>query len=437
MMKPGSDRPQFNRRGFLRRAALGCGALAGSYIIPSTALGRSGAVAPSERIIVGGIGIGGRGSGDLAAMLGESDVQVVAVCDVSRARREAVKNMVDGKYGHKDCAVYRDLRDLLAERTDVEAMLIATGDRWHATASIMAMKAGKDVFCEKPCTMNIAEGQALVATARRYGRIFQGGMQRLSEANFVFAAELVRTGRLGKVHAVLAHTLPWRMRTDYLPAEPEPPKDEFDWDLWLGPCPWRPYNKGYLGGCGAWLDYYDFGTGVAGWGSHTIAQCQQALGLAETSPVTYEYCKSSDAEGQVSHFLNGVKLIMTMKGWHGSCGVRYEGSEGWVSVADGYERPEVSTASLLANFRKVVDEYQSRTGWRLHHVRDFLDSVRSRRRCVANEVVAHRTMSTNHAINAAMLLARDVKLDVEKEEFINDPEANRLRARASRSPWRL
>ena len=429
--------PSLTRRGFLKKtAAISC-ALSAPQIIPAPALGRSGTVAPNDRIIVGGIGIGGRGGGDLSAMLGESDVQFVAVCDVKKARREAVKNQVDAKYGHRDCATYRDMRDLLARHTDIDAMLIATGDRWHTTASIMAMKAGMDVFSEKPCSMSIAEGQALVNVARRYARVFQGGMQRLSEANFVFADELVRTGRLGEVRAVYAHTLPWRMRTDYLPAEPQPPKEELDWDLWLGPSSWRPYNKGYLGGCGAWLDYYDFGTGVAGWGSHTIAQCQRALGLAETSPVEYQYPVNGDFEGQVSLFANGAKLIMSMKGWHGSCGVRYQGSEGWVSVADAYGRPEVSSASLLSDYQKLVRDYQARTGWRLHHIRDFLDSVRSRRPCVANEVVAHRTMTTNHAINIAMLLKRNVRWDPGKEQFINDPEANRMRSRAMRSPWRL
>ena len=144
--------------------------------------------------------------------------------------------------------MYRDMREFLATRTDIDALLIATGDRWHAMAAIMAMRAGKDVYSEKPSSMTIAEGQAVVATAQRYGRVYQTGTQRLSEDNFTFANELLRTGRLGQVHTVRAHIAPWdaaEMKYDWLPAEPEPPKDEVDWDQWLGPCPWRPYNSAY------------------------------------------------------------------------------------------------------------------------------------------------------------------------------------------------
>jgi len=160
------------------------------HYIPASALGRDGAAAPSERIVMAGIGLGGRGSYDLGYMLTESDVQWVAVCDVVKSRREAAKNVVDSKYGNKDCAAYSDLRQLLAERTDVDAVLIATGDRWHALASVLAMRAGKDVYCEKPACLTMAQGQAVVETARRYNRVYQTGAQRLSEAPHVFAIEM-------------------------------------------------------------------------------------------------------------------------------------------------------------------------------------------------------------------------------------------------------
>ena len=248
--------------------------------VPASALGKGGTVAPSERIIVGGIGLGGRGTGDLSAMIAEPDVQFVAVCDVRKSRREAIKSMVDGKYGTKDCATYGDIRQFLAERTDVDAVLIATGDRWHAPASIMAMRAGKDVFCEKPSCFTMAQGRMVVETARNYGRVYQTGTQRLSEANHVFAIEMARTGRLGKIHTAYAD-IRWRdgMRRDWLPAEPEPPKDELDWDAWLGPCPWRPYNRGYVNG-GGWYHFYDFATDVAMWGAHTVAQVLPGLDMS-------------------------------------------------------------------------------------------------------------------------------------------------------------
>ena len=341
------------RRKFLKRTALACGAVALPQIVPSSALGLDGATPPSERLVMGGIGIGGRGGYDLPIFLEFPQVQFVAVCEVQKDRRDAAKRKVDNRYGNTSCAAYRDLRDLLVERTDLDAVLIATGDRWHTPASILAMEAGKDVFCEKPCTMTVAQGQALVETARRQGRIFQAGMQRLSEANFVFCDELARSGRLGQLQTVRAHILPWKMSTERLPAQPEPDRDTLDWDLWLGPAPWRPYNAGYLGGCGAWLDYYDFGTGVAGWGSHTICQCQSALGLKQTSAVEYEYSNNTNAEGYVAHYANGVKLVLSATGWRGSCGVRYEGTEGWASVADGYQKPDVSVARSARGFRQA------------------------------------------------------------------------------------
>jgi predicted dehydrogenase len=409
-------------------------------------LGRGGAVAPSERIVMGGIGIGGRGGYDLGILLQEPEVQFVAVCDVRKARRDAVKQQVDKAYGNGDCATYRNLREFIAQRTDLDAVLIATGDRWHTPASIMAMKAGLDVFCEKPSSMSIAEGQELVAVARRYGRIFQSGMQRLSEANFVFADQLARTGRLGKLHTVYAHQLPFQMKTDWLPAEPEPAPEELDWNLWLGPSPWRPYNAAYLRGCGAWLDYYDFGTGVAAWGSHTICQCQSGIDALTTSAVAYEYPGKDDADGLVCRFANGIKLVLNAEGWpkpgvkgmwRGSCGVRYEGSEGWVAIADNYARPEVSSPALLQDYDKLVRDYREQSGRPLQHIKDFLQGVRSRRACVANETVMHRTMSTNHVANICMLLKRNVRWDPVKEEFPGDPEANRMRSRALREPWQV
>jgi predicted dehydrogenase len=444
MKTPSLRRPLTRRRFLAGTAGAGAVAAVGPLIVPASVLGRGGAVAPSERIVMGGIGIGNRGAYDLNLLLQEAGVQFVAVCDVRRVRREAVKQLVDQAYGNRDCATSRDLRDFLARRTDLDAVLIATGDRWHTPASILAMKAGLDVFCEKPSSMSVAEGQALVATARRYGRIFQSGMQRLSEGNFVFADELARSGRLGRVHTAYAHQLPFQMRTDWLPAQPEPDPEECDWNLWLGPAPWRPYNAAYLRACGAWLDYYDFGTGVAGWGSHTICQCQAALGTETTSAVEYVYPRNDDANGLECRFAGGARLVLDAQGWpkpgvpgrwRGSCGVRYEGTEGWVAVADGYARPDTSSPALSQEYDAVLREYQGRTGRQLHHLRDFLDSVRTRRPGVANEVVMHRTMSTNHLANIAMLLKRDLRWDPVQEEAPGDAEANRLRSRAHREPW--
>jgi len=428
-----------SRRQFLRRAAAAGGLAAAPFIIPASARGQDGAVAPSERIVLGGIGIGGRGSGDLNWMMGEKDVQFVAVCDAKKSQREKVKKMVDGRYGNSDCATYRDIREFLAEREDVDAVLIATGDRWHALASVMAMRAGKDVYSEKPSCMTIAEGRAVVETARRYGRIYQTGTQRLSEAKFTVANELLRTGRLGKVHTVRAHIAPWdaaEMNYDWRPAEPEPSRDEVDWDQWLGPCPWRPFNAAYVRG--GWRGYYDFHTSCIGeWGAHTFAQCQVAIGAGDTSAIEYQYVNNPTGDGMVTKFANGIKMILSRGNtwWRGSCGVRYEGTEGWVAVADGYAKPEVSSPALLADSQKLVEDYTARTRHPMSHVRDLFDCVKSRRQTVANPEVMYRSMTTVHAANICMWLKRDLKYDPVKEEFVDDAEANRLRSRAMREPW--
>ena len=384
---------QLTRRQFLTRGTMAAGAVAVPWLIPASALGRGGAVAPSERIVMAGIGLGGRGSYDMGVMLAERDVQWVAVCDVVKGQREAAKNSVDAKYGNQDCAAYGDMRQLLAERTDVDAVLIATGDRWHALASVWAMQAGKDVFCEKPSCLTMAEGQLVVETARRYGRVFQTGAQRLSEAPHVFAIEMARSGRLGPIHTAYADCR-WidGLRRDWLPAEPEPPKDELDWDVFLGPCPWRPFNRGYL--AAGWYHFHDLATDVAMWGAHTVAQVLAGLDMANVSSIEFEY--AGPQATMVTRLSNGVKLVLfrgePCEYWHGSCGERFDGSEGWAAAADGYARTDVSSPALLREYKKVLAEYTARTQRPMNHIRDFLDCVRSRRSPVANPEVMYRSM---------------------------------------------
>ncbi len=430
------------RRQFLARGAMATGVVALPDVVPAAALGRDGAVAPSERIVMGGIGLGGRGSYDLTWMMTERQVQWVAVCDALKSRRDAAKNVVDGKQGNKDCAVYGDLRQFLAERTDVDAVLIATGDRWHALASVLAMRAGKDVYCEKPACLTMAQGRMVVQTARRYARVYQTGAQRLSEPPHVFAIEMARAGRLGPIHTVYADCR-WRdgLRHDWLPAEPEPSKDQLDWDLWLGPCPWRPYNSGYVNG-GGWYHFHDFATDVAMWGAHTVAQALAGLDMTQVSTIEFEYA-GPDAT-MVTRLSNGVKLVLfrvagsvwdPCQYWHGACGERFDGPEGWAATADGYSRTEVSSPSLLRDYRKVLDDYTARTQRPLNHARDFFDCVRSRRLTVANPAVMYRSMCICLAADICEQLKRNLKFDLLTAEFPGDPEANRLRARAMRPPY--
>ena len=226
---------RMTRRRFLSAAAQASAVFAVPVFVPGRVLGLDGGVAASERITLAGLGIGGRGGYVLGCMMDEPVVQFVAIADPQKARREAVKVKAEAKYG-PGVAMYRDFREMLP-REDIDAVLIATGDRWHTLASINVAKSGKDIYCEKPCSMTIAESQALADTMRRYGRIYTAGTQRRSVANFLFAAELCHTGKLGKLTTVHANTLHPAVSHDWLPAEPEPSLDECDWDLWLGPTP--------------------------------------------------------------------------------------------------------------------------------------------------------------------------------------------------------
>jgi predicted dehydrogenase len=432
------------RRRFLTQGIMAASAVSLPYYVPASALGRSGTVAPSERIVMGGIGMGGRGASDLGWMLNEPDVQWVAVCDVRKGQRDAARNTVNAKYGNKDCAAYIDMRELLAERADVDAVLIATGDRWHALASILAMRAGKDVYCEKPACLTMTQAQHVVETAQRYGRVYQTGAQRLSEANHVFAIEMARSGRLGKIHTAYAD-IRWRdgFRHDWLPAQPEPPRSDVDWDIWLGPSPSRPYNSGYVNGAG-WYHFYDFATNVAMWGAHTVTQALAGLDMTDVHSIELEY--AGQEKTMVTRLSNGVKLVLyrvsgsvwePCEYWHGACGERFDGPEGWAAAADGYAGPDVSSPALLREFRKVLAEYTGRTQRPMNHARDFLDCVRSRRLTVANPEVMARSMNICLAVDICEELKRNLTLDLDKAEFINDPEANRMRSRAMRAPFTI
>ncbi len=425
-----NSRRTHSRRHFLKRATLAAStAVAMPAFIPARALGRDGAIAPSERIVLGAIGIGNRGAYVLECFVHEPGVQFVAICDVKAARRLAVKKKADEQYGNNDCAMYRDLRELLA-RSDIDAVLIATGPNWHAAAATLAAEAGKDVYCEKPCTKNIAESLALAQTFRRTGRVFQAGTQRRSLPNFAFAAELAQRGKLGRLQTLYAHPGGLDPKTSgWLPAEPEPARDEVDWDLFLGPAAWRPFNKKLL-------DAFNFekGGGLVGggcleWGSHCVDLCQWANQTDNTAPVEYW------PEGKDMHarYANGVKLVLRNEGWLqlGSCPVRYEGAAGWVETGDNGEVVAEPT-TLVAGPRPRIAGYPAN-----FHVRDFLNCVRTRGLTRANAEVACWSHITCHAVNISLFLGRRVKYDPVKNEFIGDEEANRLRSEALRAPWRV
>jgi predicted dehydrogenase len=422
---------RFDRRRFLRTAVQAGAAVALPHVVPGSVLGKDGTVAPSERIVMGGIGIGRRGTYDLTCFLPQADVQFVAVCDVKEARRVAIKQMADQKYGNRDCATYRDLRELLA-REDIDAVLIATGPNWHAAASALAARAGKDVYCEKPCTKNIAQSLALADLFRRGGLVFQAGTQRRNLPHFAFACELARTGKLGKLHTVYAHPMGLSAKTSgWLPAEPEPPREQVDWDLYLGPAAWRPFNKKLLDGFNFEKGGGMVGGGVLEWGSHCVDLCQWANNADDTAAVEYHPPEGKRLEAR---YANGVKLVMREDEWLplGSCPVRFEGDEGWIETGDS-GKMVLSSPALLAG-RKVAEigGYPA-----TFHVRDFLDCVKTRRQPLANAEVACHSHITCHAANVAIYLGRTVQYDPQTHTFVNDDQANRLLSEALRSPWRI
>jgi hypothetical protein len=426
-----------NRREFLKRTALAAAGLALPTIVPAGAVGRGGAVAPSERIVFGAIGVGPRGQYDLSAMLPEKDVQFVAVCDVQRNRREQVKQMADARYGNKDCAVYRDFRELLA-RPDIDAVLIATGDHWHALASLLAAKAGKDVYSEKPCGLTIGEIQDLADGIHRYGRVYQAGTQRRSVNNFQYAVHLAQSGKLGRLRTLHASVYVPQKNYNWLPGEPEPPREECDWDLWLGPAPWRPYNHQYV--AGGWRGHHDFEAAgnFPDWGAHTVDLCQWANQADDTMPMEYEATPNSI----VATYANGVKLICDFlptafgdrapqyRTSTGTCPVRFEGDEGWIETGDNEE------IVLSPNLAKSLHREFAGTGLSsVGHGRNFFDCVKSRGRPVCNQDIMRHSHIACFAAQLSWQLGRKLRLDPAKEEFIGDDEANRMRRRATREPW--
>ncbi|REJ88892.1 MAG: gfo/Idh/MocA family oxidoreductase [Planctomycetota bacterium] len=421
------------RRGFLKTTAAASAVFAVPTVIPARALGRDGFVAPSEKIHVGGIGIRGRGSVVLREMFKQPDMRFVAVCDVRADQRASIKEWVDRENGDTKCDTYRDFRELL-ERSDIDAVLIATGDRWHGPASILAAEAGKDVYSEKPCAITIELSQTLADTMKRTGRVFQAGTQRRTVSNFVHAVKVAREGQLGEITKLHASIYRLEDRHDWLPAQPEPDKDEIDWDMWLGPAPWRPYNRAYVDG--HWRGFHDFDSGakLLDWGAHTLDLCQWANDADETLPIEYEpQLDVPDDNVIVARYANGVETVLRRSGWLGlgSCPVRFEGEEGWIETGDT-GRTVTSIDSVRAGIPVPPDEIGTTPTF---HVRDFFDCVKSRAKTAANADVCRKSHIACHAAAIAWLLKRKLKMDPETEMFIDDDEANRMRGRASREPW--
>lgn len=447
-----------SRRRFLRRAAgVGVAAAAAPYVVPASALGAEGKVAPSNRITMGIIGTGNQGFNDLGGLLGDERVQMVAVCDVNREGpgywdgtvrgREPARRLVDGHYAdrrrsgrYKGCQAYVDFRELIG-RDDVDAVEVCVPDHWHAILAIAAARAGKDIYCQKPLSLTIAEGREMCNAVARYGVVFQTGSQQRSDGNFRRACELVRNGRIGKLHTVKCG-LPGG-RPDYGRTgdrkTPEPVPDGFDYDLWLGPAPDAPYAPARCHVNFRWI--YDYSGGqVTDWGGHHPDCAQWGMGTERTGPIEIRAAQGVFPPDPLWNtateyyfealYKSGVKLIISnrLRG-----GVTWEGTEGQVWANRGSHD---ATPKSILDSQIGPDEihlYQSD-----NHFRNFIDCVISRKEPIAPAEVAHRSISICHLGNIAMRLGIDgFKWDPDKEQIPDNPEAARMLGRAYRGPWRL
>ena len=427
-------RRQVTRREFCRRVTAACAA---PYAITSTALGAAGAVPASDRITVGFIGLGGQGIGrNLNMFLPQPDAQAVALCDVDSRRIDAGLKTARRRYGESfTCQTTTDWREVIA-RADVDAVMISTGDQWHVPMSVAAIRAGKDVICEKP-TISIAEGRLLADTVQRYGAVFQTATEDRSVAIYHRMAELVRNGRIGKLTKIYSQLPPGPGHPG--DATPKPVPEGLDWDMWLGPAPWKPFRNGLHMFNWRWCRDYSGGQ-LTDWGAHQLDTAQLAADTERTGPVEIEGTGKRHAGGLYDtyyeyhvkyRYANDLELFVDS----GGTGLRFEGTEGWVGNK-GWTAPVEASSSEILNSVIGPDETHLFTCPQGEH-RNFLDCVKTRRDPYFPAEIGHRCSTISHLGNIAMDLGRKLRWNPDKEEFVGDVQANRLRSRAMREPWGL
>ena len=423
-----------NRRSFI-------GAGLAPLVVPGSVLGLNGATPPSDRITMAAIGQGPRGRFVLGHFLEQKDVQMVAVSDCFSERRKEAKQIVDKYYGNSSCTTHRLHEDLLS-RGDIDAILTAGGDRWHSVMSALAMRAGKDVYCEKPFSLTIAEGRALVELARKSGRVWQCGTQRRSNPTWKFVVNAVQTGRIGKLAAATTSFGggPWR-RTGFPKPEPAPDPDVFDYDRWLGQAPWVPYSKVKVD---MWRVNWDTSAGaIADMGAHYFEAVQWARNKPLDGPVEFDGIGFFRNDGGINNtpyhynvqarYSDGMMLVLDP----GPKGVRFDGEEGWIHISD----EGVITAeprSILEGSAEVTNLPAPKGHWNIMapHIRDFLDCIRSRKQTVSNPEYSQRSHSIIHCACIGLRLGKPLRWDPREERF-NNAEANASLSRSMRAPWKI
>ncbi len=441
------------RREILKRTAALAGSLAAPLTLRSTALGLDGSTAPSNRITVGAIGVGCMGGGHFHIMANYPDVQLLALSDVDSWRRDHSTKVLQEVYGARQPSgqfngfkAYDDFRELL-DRDDIDAVSIVTGERWHPAITVRAAKAGKDIYCEKPISLTIRQARTMVETVRRHNVVFQTGLQQRNSAEFLKAFEMIHAGRIGKVK--LAYVSASSV-SDYLNLPAEPLPKGIDWDMWLGPCPWYPYNYRYHQAgppkrVVPWICNRAFGAGEMTSGLvHNLDSAHAGLGKDGHGPTEIIPPGINGASSLTFNYADGTQIISTThlvpgkhdipEGWDPKTpirnfGVLFVGDEGWIHVErQGLLRccPEYLLDVEVPKTHSVVQNH-----------RDWIDCIRSRRRPRADVEIGAGATILAHLGCIAYWTGRALKWDPVKEEFLDDHEANALRARASREPWNV
>ncbi len=420
------------RRSVLKGAAA---ILAAPTIVPASVFG---AGAPSNRVTLGFIGMGLHGIGwNLNGFLKFEDAQVLAVCDVMKSRRDEALQEVSKAGGNTNCDSYADWRDVIA-RSDIDAVMISTPDHWHVPMSLAAMRAGKDVCCEKP-TYTIEQGRVLSDTVAKHDVVFQTSTEDRSIPIYHRMAELVRNGRIGRLQSIHV-TLPAGTVTPQ-PPDFAPVPDGFDYDMWLGPAPATPYATNRCGNQ-QWRNIFDYSGGkFTDWGMHQVDTAQWANDTERTGPIEVSGegqfpDKSSLYNTAMTYelhykYANGVELHIKS----GGTSLRFEGTDGWVGN-DGWRKP------LKASSPKILDSVIGPEETHLYTCaggehRNFLDCVRSRNVPYFPAEIGHRCATVLHIGNISMRLGRKLQWDPDKEEFLNDSQADSMRSEPMRQPWTL
>jgi hypothetical protein len=434
------------RRRFLQTTAAAASAIAVPYYVPASVLGLEGKAPPSDRIVMGCIGMGGKGRHNMGEFMGMSDIQVVAVCDVDKRNLDMATKQVNGKYASEDCKSYTDFREITS-RGDIDAVSISTPDHWHAIASVAAANGGKDIYCEKPLANSVAEGRAICNAVEKNKRVLQCGTQERSGDNARAVCELVQGGRIGKLNT-LRINLPCAdghhqeaRKVEGIPAAQNVPEG-FDYNFWLGHTPEVPYTEKR---CHFWWRFnLAYGGGeMTDRGAHVIDIGQLGAGMDATGPIEYEASgvQAKDSLYNVfwdykfkCKYASGLEMIGEAVGPRG---VKFEGSDGWIFVHIHGQKLEASDDALLKEVQAIISKGDFKLGRSPGHHRNFVDCVKSRQPTIATAEIGHRTGSICHLNNIAMTVGRKIKFDPASEQILDDEEAAKLLTPTMRAPWML